>query len=178
MSLIRPQVGYRPDVAGLRAQTPSIPADLGPVPLNASQPGALGPQHGAYIRLPGANFPPAGATPVDEMGDADIAPGGTGTILSIVVPDGQTFRLAGIGFTAEDETALAFLSWSITAPDPVIGYINKPAAIGSVRNLTDIFFLTGSSVTVSVVGRTTAAAVVTYHYFARVRGWFYSEKEQ
>jgi hypothetical protein len=174
---VRPQVARRYGQA-LGGQPVAVPPDVGMVPVQPSQPGALGPQLGTYIRLPGANFPPAGATPVDEMGDADVAAGGSATILSIAIPNGQTFRMAGIGFTAEDETALAFLSWTIMAPDPAIGYIAKSAAIGSVRNLTEIFFLQGSSVTVSIVASTTAAAVVTYHYFARVRGWFFSEKEQ
>jgi len=128
------------------------------------------------VRLPGANFPPAGSRPVDEMGDANIAPGGTGIMLRYTVPDGVTFAAAGIGFTAADETSLAFLSWTILAPDPVSGYIAKPSAIGSVRNLTELVLVVGSSVTIVIQGASSPAAAVTYDFIVRLRGWLYSEE--
>lgn len=176
-TLIRPQVPLPAGRASLSNQPVRVPLDLGPAPIDPSQPGALGAQQGVWVRLPGANFPPAGATPVDELGDANIAAGGTGLFVTITVPDGQRFRMAGIGFGADDETALAFLSWTINAPDPTVGYINKAAAIGSIRNVTPIIFLVGSSVVVTVTGAAALTAVVTYRYICRVQGWFYSEME-
>ena len=143
-----------------------------------SQPGALGPQHGQYVRLPGSSFAPAGATPVDETGDGNLAPSTAGTLVSITVPDGQTFRMAGIGFGADDETALAFLTWSIqVGMDSIPGYVSKPATVGSLQYLADIFVVLGSSVTVNVVATPLAAAATTYRYICRVRGWFYAESE-
>lgn len=178
MALERPQVGTPAVRRALSGQ--QIPADLsmlGPARIQDSQPGALGPERGTWIRLPGENFAPAGSTPVDETGDGNIAAGSSATLLTVTVPTNQRFRLAGIGFSAEDETALAFLSWSITAPESVPGYISKPAAIGSVRQLADVFYVAGSDATVSVIASVSSAAVVSYHFYCRVRGWFYAEKE-
>ena len=147
-----------------------------PVDVTQSQPGVLGPQTGTYVRLPGADFAPAGAIPVDVIGDANLAPGAIGTLVTIVVPDAVTFRIAGIGFGADDEVALGFLSWTIRAfGDVVPGYDNKPAAVGSIRQLAEIFVVQGSSVTVTVQGAIAAGAALTYRYICRVRGWFYSE---
>ena len=174
--LIRPQRAVPRNVGNVPGRMAGMPLDAGPVPLAPSQPGALGPQYGVWVKLPGANFPPAGATPVDEIGDASIAAGGNANMLSVVVPDGQRFRMAGIGFGADDETALAFLSWTLLAPDPFPGYIAKVSGVGSIRNLTEIFFLIGSSVTVTINGQASATAAVTYRYICRVRGWFYSEE--
>jgi hypothetical protein len=154
-----------------------VPRDLPPASREPSQPGALGPEQGMLVALPAANFPPAGAYPVDEMGDANIAPGGSATLLSVVIPDARRFRMVGIGFGADDETALQFLSWSINAPDPQPGYINKSSAVGSLRNLTEIFFIIGSSVTVSIVGRSASTAASTYRFIARVRGWLSEERQ-
>lgn len=177
MALDRPQIGTP---AVRRALAGQVLPDLSGLPvarIQDSQPGALGPERGTWVRLPGENFAPAGSIPVDETGDGDIAAGTSATIITLAVPTGLRFRLAGIGFSAEDETALAFLSWSITAPDPVPGYIGKPAAIGSVRQLADVFYVAGSDAVVSILAASSADAVVTYHFYCRIRGWFYAEKE-
>jgi hypothetical protein len=59
----------------------------------------------------------------------------------------------------------------------VPGYDNKPAAVGSIRQLADIFVVQGSSAPVTVQASISSLAAVTYRYICRVRGWFYSEKE-
>jgi len=149
-----------------------------PVQIEPSQPGTLGPQLGTYVRLPGADFAPAGAIPVDEIGDANIAPSASAVLVTIVIPDTYTFRIAGIGFGADDEVALGFLTWTIRANnDTVLGYTQKPAAVGSIRQLADIFVIQGSSATVTVVAQISAVPILTYRYICRLRGWFYSEKE-
>lgn len=156
----------------------AVARQLQPEAISPSQPGQLGPEHGIYVRLPGANFPPAGAIAVDVDGDANIAPGGTATLLSIPVPDTYRLRVVGIGFGADDETALRFLTWSLRfGGDPIPGYVQKNAVIGSIVQLTEIFVLAGSSVVFSVQGVASAAAVLTYRYICRVRGHFYTEKE-
>lgn len=148
-----------------------------PVLIQPSQPGQMGPEQGVYVRLPGADFAPAGAIPVDEIGDNNLAPGATGVLVTINIPDTYRFRIAGIGFGADDETALGFLSWSVRANnDPVPGYVNKPAAIGSIRQLADVFIVQGSSAQMTVVAVISATAVLTYRYICRVRGWFWSEE--
>jgi hypothetical protein len=175
--ILRPQIGYPRVRTVIAGRTVEVPQNLPPARMEPSQPGALGPEQGMYIRLPGANFPPAGSTPVDEMGDANIAPGASAVMITINVPDARRFRMAGIGFTADDETSLQFLSWTIAAPDPTPGYIDKSSAVGSVRNLTEIFFLVGSSVACTIIGESAINAVTTYRFIARVRGWLYAEKE-
>jgi len=146
--------------------------------LEPSQPGALGPEQGMYVRLPGADFPPAGAVAVDEIGDANIAPAASAVLITVAVPDTYRFRIAGIGFGADDEVALRFLTWSIRANgDTIRGYVAVASAVGSIRQLADIFVVRGSSDTVTVVGAADATAGLTYRYICRVRGYFWSEKE-
>jgi hypothetical protein len=146
------------------------------VMVDPSMPGTLGPQHGIFVRLPGADFAPAGAIPVDAIGDANLAPSATGVLVTVVVPDTYTFRIAGIGFGADDEAALGFLTWTIRANNDIVaGYDNKPAAVGSIRQLADIFVVQGSSATVTIFAAISSTAALTYRYICRVRGWFYSE---
>jgi hypothetical protein len=174
---LRRQVGYPAVRRAAVSQTVEIPAGLPTQPMPPSQPQALGQEPGQRVILPGVNYPPAGATPVDEMGDATIGAGGTQLLVTVTLADQQRFRMAGIGFGADDETALAFLSFTIFAgPFPVPGYINKRAAIGTIQQLTDIFILTGSSLPITVVGTSDPLAVVEYRFICRVRGWYYFEK--
>lgn len=149
-----------------------------PERIQPSQPGSYGPEQGAYVRLPGSSFPPAGAIPVDIPGDANIAPGALAQLITFAVPDSVRFRMVGIGFGADDEVALRFLTWSIRFNgDTVPGYVGMPAAVGSIRQLAEIFLLAGSSVTVTVQVNINAFAVLTYRYICRVRGHLYAEKE-
>jgi hypothetical protein len=174
---LRRQVGYPAVRRAALSQTVEIPPGLPTKPMPSSQPLALGQEAGQRVILPGVNYPPAGATPVDELGDATIGAGGTGLLLTITLPDQQRFRMAGIGFGADDETALAFLSFTIFAgPFPVPGYINKRAAIGTLQQLTEIFILTGSSLPITIVGTSDVLAVVEYRFICRARGWYYFEK--
>ena len=157
-----------------------FPTDLGPVDTSPSQPGALLPEQGVEVKLPGVNFPPAGATPVDAVGDANIAAGATATLVSIQVPDTLRFRVVGIGFGADDETALRFLTWSIRvtgANDTVPAYFNVPSAVGSIRQLSEIFLLVGSSSLFTVQAISDPTAIIAYRFICRVRGHFYAERE-
>jgi hypothetical protein len=149
---------------------------LPPVQIQPSQPGALGPEQGIYIRLPGANYPPAGAIAVDIDGDANIAPGATATLVTLTIPDTHRFRMVGIGFGADDEVALRFLSWTIQFNGiGTAGYTQKNAVVGTIVQLAEIFISVGSSQTVTVLGTADATAVLTYRYICRVRGYFYAE---
>lgn len=177
--LLRMQSGYRRSRQALFDGEVQVPRGLPPVLISPSQPDALGPEHGVYVRLPGADFPPAGATAVDEIGDADIAPGASATLVTIPVGDTLRFRVAGIGFGADDESVLRFLTWSVilNGLDPVGAYNNRTSVIGSIRQLADVFLLVGSSSIVTVVATSSATAALTYRFICRVRGWFYNEKE-
>ena len=168
----------RPQNAGLSRLGGGLEAvrSVGPGSPGASQPGALGPQTGQWVRLPGVNFPPAGALPVDEIGDAVIAAGATSLLITYTVPTNLILRIEGIGFGADDETALAFLAWSMQLNgDPVPGYVNKPSAIGSIRNLTPIFQIAGTSSALTITGTPSVLAVLPYRYICRIRGWCYNE---
>ena len=171
--------GVRPyEPAGRFGGQSGIARSIPPVLVQPSQPGAMGPEQGTYVRLPGADFAPAGAIPVDEVGDANLAPSGVGVLVTIAIPDTYRLRIAGIGFGADDETAVGFLSWSVRAnTDTVPGYVNKPAAIGSIRQLAEVFIVQGSSASVTIQANIASTAVLTYRYICRVRGWFWSEKE-
>lgn len=175
---LRPQVPFNRSLrAEFNGQPIQVPVGLPPVRILPSQPGALGPEQGQLIALPGASFAPAGAVPKDEYGDANIAPGGTATLIQIAVPDGLRFRVAAIGFGADDETALGFLTWNMReSGDQQTGYNAVPASIGSIQQPSDVFHVSGSSVLFSITATSAATAVVTYRFICRVRGWFYADK--
>lgn len=176
---LRPQAPFNRSLrAEYNGEPIQVPQGLPPVRILPSQPGALGPEQGKLIALPGASFPPAGATPVDVIGDGNIAAGASAVLITIPVPDGQRFRVAGIGFGADDETALGFLTWNMRENgDAQPGYNAVPAGIGTIVQLADIFHLSGSSVTFTIVATSATAAVGTYRFISRVRGWFYADKE-
>jgi hypothetical protein len=154
------------------------PTNLGPAQPKPTLPGALNPEQGQPIQLPGVNYPPAGAIPQDDSGDADIAPAASATLVTLQVPNLLRHRMVGIGFGAVDDVALGFLTWRIEvngAPAP--SYFGQTAAIGSIRQLADIFLLTGNAAQIQVIGTMNAASVVTYRIICRVRGWYFTEKE-
>lgn len=159
-----------------------IPAGIRPVEIQSGQPGALSPEQGIYVRLPGANYPPAGSTPVNEVGDANIQAGGAGLLVTINVPAGQRFTLFAIGFGAADETSLQFLTWTIfVGPNPLPGYIRSSSTIGTLSQLGVIDRVIQASEAVTVVGFSNFTAgthltvPVTYNFYCRVFGWFYAE---
>jgi hypothetical protein len=170
----RPGPYTPPDLGGLSREV----SHLGPVRIEPSQPDVVGTEQGTYVRLPGANYPPAGAIPVDAIGDLSLAASAVGVLVTVLVPDTYRLRLAGIGFGADDDIALGYLTWAILlGSDPAPSYSQMQAAVGSIRQLSDIFVLTGSSQTLSVRATIAATAPIVYRYICRVRGWFYSEKE-
>ena len=176
--ITRPPVPQRIFGAGQAERARLLPS----VDMQQSQPGALGAEQGLYVRLPGADFPPAGAIAVDQTGDSTIAPGAAATILRIDVPDAYRFRMVGIGFGADDEVALRFLTWSIRVGPPtqlvgdtIPGYVGIPSSVGSIRVLADIFVVVGSSLTVTIVAISDATAVLSYRFVCRVRGYYWQE---
>jgi len=178
MGLLRRRRPYEPDRALLRDQARQVTESAEPVRIATSQPGALGPEQGAYVRLPGANFAPAGSIPVDQIGDANIAAGATATLVTVIVPPTLRLKITGIGFDTDDPVAIGYLTWAILlGPDPAPGYSQMLAAIGSVRQLAALFLVSGSSQTLTVRASIGATAPITYRYICRLLGWFYSEKE-
>lgn len=175
---LRTQVGYPPHQQLRAGGQIVVPLGGTAAPTQASQPGALGTEQGVFVRLPGADFPPAGAIPVDAIGDADIAPAGAAVLVTAVVPENLRLRISGIGFGADDEVALGFLTWvpqSDGAAAPGLQQIF--AAVGSIRQLANIFMVFGSSATVTVVANIDATAALTYRYICRISGWLYNEQE-
>lgn len=180
---LRPQDLRNPSQRAANADRASVPVGWGPAPFKPSQPEGGDPDR--RIILPGCDYPPADAIPVDIIGEADITSTGGGgvgaTVATIIVPDTLTLRVAGIGWSAEDESALRFLSWSALASPPgstVTPYVNMPAGIGSVAQPSWVFIVLGSSVTFSLFAKNNSVSVPTviYHFFVRVQGWLYSEK--
>jgi len=169
------RVGVQPPQPGGAA---NLARGIPPVMVQPSQPGQYGPEQGIFVRLPGANFAPAGAVAVDAIGDANIAPGANAVLVTVTVPSTFRFRMVGIGFGADDEVSLRFLTWSIRfSGDPGPGYNVVSAAVGSIRQLAEIVVVRGSSEIVTVVGFADPNAVLTYRYECRVRGHFWSEQE-
>jgi hypothetical protein len=152
-------------------EVPWVPA----ADIKPSQPEAGDPSR--RIILPGCDYPPADAIPVDETGDANLAIGVATVLLTVTVPDTYTFRISGIGFGADDETVLRFVTWTIngTPPNsPVLGYNRKPATFGSIPQVSYIFAIVGSSTIVTVIATNNTVGGVVY-VVARLLGWFYNE---
>jgi hypothetical protein len=164
--------------AGGPLPPPALPRQVGPpAPIPAVVPGSVAPEHGILIAQPPVNFPPKGAIPLDEMDDADIAAGATATVITIDVPGTMQLRIDGIGFSADDETALRFLTWRMrTNGNPVAGYYNVPASIGSIREVSDVFVHVSGPQQLELLVSADAAAIITYRYIARVKGWFFGEE--
>lgn len=129
------------------------------------------------IGLPEVNYPPTGAQPVDEPGDASVAPAATATLITIEVPVNRQLRLDGIGFGADDEIALAFLTWSIYEDaNPAPAYYAQAATIGEIVHPAQIFLHVAGPKRVTLRVTPSALAVVTYRYIARLKGWLYGQQ--
>jgi hypothetical protein len=153
------------------------PPDMGPASLGSTVSGGSAPEGiGTQIILPGINFFPAGGTPVDEISDADIAPGTTVNVLTFQVPEKVQFRIDGIGFGADDESALRFLTWSLLLNGtPYRAYGNQAAAVGTIVQVSDVAFHTSDNKTVVVQLSSSASAVQTYRFIVRVKGWLFTD---
>jgi hypothetical protein len=156
-----------------------VPVGLPAAPFQPSQPQGA-PATRQRVILPGCNYPPADAVPVDKIVEGDIPSASTALeFITVDVPDTLTFRLAGIGFGAVNPVALGFLSWSLTATPPagtITPYVNMPASIGSIAHLSWVFVVIGSSVRLAL-NMTNGDLVNTYRFAARIQGWFYAERE-
>lgn len=149
-----------------------------PQPFGGSLPGGDSAPN-RRVDLPSAYAPAAGDPPVDEIQEADISAGASANVLTFQIPDTYTLRVAGIGWGAEDESGLRFLSWSLFTDPPGIPfypYVNKPAAIGSIEEPSPIFLCIGSSALVRLVATNNSSVPVAYHYFARMVGWMFRER--
>lgn len=164
--------------AGGPLPPPMLPTSAGPpARIPAVVPDSVAPEHGLQIAQPPVNFPPKGAIPLDEMDDADIAAGASATVITIDIPGQLQLRIDGIGFSADDETALRFLTWRMnTNGNPVPGYYDVPASIGSIREVSEIFVHVAGPQQLVLIVSVSAAAIVTYRYIARVKGWFFGEE--
>ena len=183
MAYPRQQSGRPAALRAANAGTIELPAG---VPAAALTPGQPAPVTGlgVPVRLPGANFAPAGSDPVDEIGDANIGAAAPQLFLTVNVPDGKRLTIADIGFTADDETSLQFLSWTIfVGANPLGGYINKSAVIGTLSQLGVLGRVIQASQPVTIVGAvspnvgTHLGVGIVYHYFCRVHGWICAEAE-
>lgn len=154
------------------------PADQGPARADSTVAGGFSPRAvGTPVVLPGVNYFPAGAYPIDEVTDADIAAGASATLIKIAVPEKTQLRIDGIGFGADDEVALRFLSWSLLLnSDPFRAYSNQAAAIGSIPQVSPIKFHVRDQTLVTVVLTSAASAVITYRFIVRVTGYFFTDE--
>jgi len=172
-----PQLGYPPATRARQIAEVVAPLDSPAAPSSSGLPAALSPEQGIYVRLSGANFPPAGSIPVDEPADGNLAPATTTTLLTYLVPSNLRLRVAGIGFGATDLLACAFLTWALFVDaDPVSGYRSQPAAVGSLRNLSPIVLVVPADRRLNVVVTISANAVWTYRYECRIAGWLWQER--
>lgn len=154
------------------------PPDLGPGTIGSSIAGGVAPRpDGVRVVLPAVNYFPAGGYPIDEISDADIAPGASANVLTFNVPEKVQFRIVGIGFGADDEVALRFLTWNLLVGGNAFrAYGNQSAAIGTIVETSPINFHVRDAVTVIVRLTSDAAAVLTYRFVVRVAGWLFQDE--
>lgn len=159
------------DLDAMQQRDRQVQPDMGPGRMDPTLPGGPAPAGTVPVKLPGANFPPAGALAVDELGDANIAPGTTALVLTIPVAETGQLRIDGIGFGADDEASLRFLSWTLFLDQDPTAYSNIGAAVGTVVQPSPIFLHVAGPRTVRLELTSAAAAILTYRFVARVKGW-------
>jgi hypothetical protein len=154
------------------------PPDRGPATLDQTVAGGLSPGgSGQKVILPGINYFPAGGYPIDSEFDQDIAPGATAILVSLQVPEKLQLRLTGIGFGADDEVALRFLTWNLLLNgDPFRAYTAQAATIGSIPQVSPINFHVRDNCLVTIALTSDATAVITYRFIVRVTGYFFSDE--
>lgn len=168
---------YRDPLTEMEERHSQVQPDTGPGQMDPTQPGGQAPPGRVPVRLPGANYPPAGSFAVDEQQDADIPAGSTATVLTFTVPETNQLRLDGIGFGAADEVALRFLTWSLLVNrDPAPAYANVAATVGTIVQVSPIFLHIGGPAVVQLEATSDAAAVLTYRFIARLKGWQYVDR--
>jgi hypothetical protein len=154
-----------------------VPVDLPAAQIQGPSPEGPQPEGGVPIELPGVFAPAFGSIPVELIGDANIAPAAEAVIVTYQVPEGFRFRMAGIGFSADDETALRFLTWRIEVSSTrVPPYVSVPAGIGSIIQLSPIFFPAPGGQRVDVIASSDPAAGATFRFICRVQGWTYIQQ--
>lgn len=128
------------------------------------------------IDLPETNFPPAGATAVQVIGDGQLTGTVEDTIFTFFVPADSRLRIDKIGFDADDEAALAFMFWNLgTLEGPVPGFERVPALYGTVANAEEIFAIIAGQATVRVrISQVDPIAAGTHSYRVRISGWLYT----
>lgn len=172
----------RYDPRARRVVTPGVkdrPQPRGPyAPVAPTAPGGSAPETGVPVALPLFNFPSRGAFDVNEIRDADIAPAASSDVITFDVGSSQQLRISAIGFGADDEVALRFLTWSLFAPagNPVAGYANVPSTTGTLAEPGEVHIHVPGPA--QVVMRLTAdtGAGLTYRYIARMVGWLYTDE--
>lgn len=154
----------------------------GPGPEGRTQGTTVGigpaPGSGILVALPPVNFPPEGAYPVPILADEDVAPGASATILTFNVPAVRSLRVAEIGFGADDETCLRFLTWSLNINStPAPGYNGVAATIGTISSPATIVLNVPGPATVTMTVTAALTANVTYRYIVWLSGWLYGQQE-
>jgi hypothetical protein len=169
--------GQYPDtLEDQRARTAQEQPDRGPAENQPTLPGTSSPSEGQRVQLPPVNFPPAGMFAVDQQQDADIAAGATATVLTLNVPINNQLRIDGIGFGADDEVALRFLTWTLfIRSDPAQAYSNVGASIGTIVETSTIILHARGPNTITLVLSSSAAAVLTYRFVVRLKGWMFTD---
>jgi len=146
-----------------------------PAPLRAALPRGMGEPFRAVV-LPPFHYAPEGCFPLDLQGEADIAPSTTVNLISFTVPNSQKCRLNGIGFGADDEVGLRFLTWQLLINgDPSQAYGSSKANIGNLSDPSTIIQSATNGQLITLSATMGAGAILPYHIVARITGWLYLE---
>lgn len=173
--LLSPQLPVSPGQMNPQADGEIFTVPTTPAPFKPAMPEQGDPQR--RIILPGADYPPAGAIPVDETNNVTITSGGTGIPVTVTIPDGYSFRVSALGIDSDDESVTRFSFWSLLIDPPnsaIIGYSNRPGVIGSVRSPGWIFTIQGNGTVKVQIGSNYG---LTAFFTARLLGWFYREEK-
>jgi hypothetical protein len=173
-----PRHGQEPDdLEDMQTRTLQEQPDTGPAPARPAVAGAMRPGRGSRIQLPGVNYPPEGAHPVDKPGIVLLVGlAGPSVAVTVEVPIDTSLRVDGIGWGADTEIALNLLTWSLLANGSVTeAYFDIPAAVGSFRHTSHVFVHVRGPATVQLLGQNSDVVASSYTYFGRLKGWLYQE---
>lgn len=173
-----PRHGQYPDVLEDNvSRTLQEQPDRGPATNAGTSAGGMQPRAGLPIQLPGFNDPPDGNYPIDERGAANLAGGAVElAVVTVVVPRNTHFRGAWIGFGADNEAALATLSWRLfDAGRPAIAYGEPSSAIiGTVVHPTTITLHAQGPTRLTVeITNTAPGGSPVLRFVVRLGGWLY-----
>lgn len=163
---------------GIPRRLPPGGEPVPPAPHRRVQPQGLAPEGDVAVLLPGCNFPPRGAIGVDQIDETDLTVPATDVVVATIpIPASWIFRVTHIGFSADDELSLAWVTWTLKKGGTPIGnFAARAAAIGSTHDPSGVgLLLIDGESTLTLEMRIAAVGSVYSHINSRIAGYYFQQ---